>query len=101
MVTPTLRVAPEAFSVNELPVGEAVRQRLVVTGERPFRISSITCEGFDVHFEAVEELRKAHVMQIELTPRGGSGERKSRLVVTGEAEQSEWTAEAVVTGTIL
>ena len=95
-----LNVAPQTFAVNEIKPGESIKQRLVITGKEPFKVTDISCEGFDVRFQANDKALKAHVLNVELVAQANPGPVKQPLVVKTDAGDA-YTAQSIVTGEIL
>jgi hypothetical protein len=94
-----LTIAPETFTVATMKPGEDKVQRLLVQGKKPFKITEIVCEGFEVDFQPSDESKVVHILNVRLVAQGNPGEFKQPLIVRTDAGD-EMTAQTLVTGMI-
>lgn len=76
-----LTVSPAAIAIGSVKPGESVEQRIVVRGQEPFTIESITCEGWDIQFEPPSTAKKTHLISLTLTPGSDAGDFRGNLVI--------------------
>ncbi len=99
-VESALSIAPQSIALGGLKTGEAVKQRLVVRGQTPFTIESITCEGWDVAFAPSSEPKTTHLIETTFTPtEQATGAQRVSVVITTAGEKSV-TAKALLTADI-
>lgn len=66
-VRPILSVSPQALDLKEIAPGTEIQERVVVRGSKPFRITSIQCDGFKVDYQASDEPKAVHLVPVTLT----------------------------------
>jgi len=99
-VTTLLKVSPGAIALGSLKPGESSAKKLIVIGQTPFVIESITAEGWKVDVSLSVEAKKTHILVPNFTPLGdATGTRKSKVVIRTAGDQS-LTATALVTAEI-
>lgn len=94
-----LTISPSAIAIGAVKPGETVDQRLVVRGATPFLIDTITCEGWEVEFDAPEKAKSTHLLSVRLTATNKAGEFRGPIVIT-TAGDSQMTARALVTAEV-
>ena len=94
-----LTVAPATISIDTMKPGEDKAVRLIIQGKKPFKVTEITCEGFDVEFTESTEAKPVQIVNIRLAATDKTGEIKQPLIVKTDAGD-EMTAEAVVFGIV-
>lgn len=94
-----LTVAPATVSIETMKPGEDKSVRLIIQGKKPFKVTDITCEGFDVDFTESAEAKTVQIVNIRLAATDQTGEINQPLVVKTDAGD-EMTAEATVIGLI-
>jgi len=94
-----LTIAPQAIAFGSLKPGQKVEQRLVVKGNAPFTIESITAEGWDVNFPKTDVAKTVHIVPTTFVPTDGEGPQKVAVEITTSGEQSV-TAKAILTADI-
>lgn len=67
-IKPSIELSPQKITLGDIKPGASSRQRLVVKGQRPFRILDITSDAAQIDFEPTSELKKAHLVNIVITP---------------------------------
>ncbi len=99
-VESALSIAPQSIALGGMQMGEPVKQRLVVRGQTPFMIESITCEGWDVAFAPTPEAKTTHIIETTFTPTAqATGAQRVGVVITTAGDQSV-TAKALLTADI-
>ncbi len=99
-VESALSIAPQSIALGGLKPGEEITKRLVVRGQSPFTIESITCEGWNVGFEPSTELKTTHLIETTFTPtETASGAQRVAVVITTAGEKSV-SAKALLTADI-
>lgn len=99
-VESALSISPQSIAVGGIKPGESVSKRLVVRGQTPFTIDSITCEGWDVKFDPTLEAKTTHFVDTTFTPSdAATGVNRSSIVITTAGEASV-SAEALLTADI-
>jgi hypothetical protein len=66
LVQSGISVSPSSLFLGVVKPGEKVTKQLVVTGKKPFRILSITCDnkGFEFDTSKLNEARQVHVVPV-------------------------------------
>jgi len=99
-VDSALTISPQAIALGSVKPGESVRQKMILLGEKPFRVKSIEAEGWKVEVDLSGEAKKTHILLPEFTSATDQvGPRKSSLVITTVGEESV-TAKALLTADI-
>lgn len=92
-----LTISPQAIALGSLKPGQKVSQKLVLLGQKPFKVASITAAGWDIDFQPTTEARKMHLIQVSMSPTTVTGGPfKSTLEITTEGQESV-TANALIT----
>lgn len=95
-----LRISPGVIALGSLERGESASKKLVVLGQAPFVIQSVTAEGWEIDVPLSTEPKRTHILQPEFTPSSNAnGLRKSTLTVTTSGEKSI-SATAMITAEI-
>lgn len=95
-----LSISPQAIALGSLKPGEAVKQRIIVRGQQPFLIESISCEGWDVDYEAASEPKETHILFATFTPSAeATGAQKATIEIKTAGEDSV-TAKALLTADV-
>ncbi|MEM9644843.1 MAG: DUF1573 domain-containing protein [Planctomycetota bacterium] len=98
-VNASLTIAPQSLPLGTLKPGDVIKKRLVIRGQEPFLIDSITCEGWDVQFEAASEPKKMHLFDATFSPTDVTGPQKQVVVITTRGEDPV-TAKAMLTADV-
>lgn len=78
-----LSISPQAITLGRLKPGESVTKKVVLLGQQPFTIASITADGWEVKFDNSRELKKMHIINATFAFAGqGSGPQKATLLIT-------------------
>lgn len=67
-VTSALQVSPPKFALGDVHTGDAVNQRLVIKGTKPFKILDIQSGIADIQYEASEDAKLVHIVNLILEP---------------------------------
>lgn len=95
-----LKVSPGVVALGKINAGESVTKKIVIVGQKPFKISSLSAAGFEVKADLKSESRKTHIVQATFTPDAESnGATKGDLVITTGGEEST-SASALITAEI-
>lgn len=99
-VVSPLTVSPASLFLGVLKPGEKAKKRLVVRGNKPFRILSVKCDDVSFEFDEPAGASKTlHFVPIEYTAGGGSGKVTRKIEIEtdlGEGLCAECTATATV-----
>ena len=66
-VTSSLSVSPSPLFLGVLKPGEVARKQLFVRGNKPFKITDITCAGESFEFKVPDTAKKAHLVPVTFT----------------------------------
>ena len=95
-----LSIAPRALALGSIKPGESKKQKLIIRGQEPFTIESLSCEGWKIEFVAPESERTTHILFVTLTRDNDStGPQKAELKIATAGESSK-TATAVLTANV-
>ncbi len=95
-----LTVAPENLVLGEVPRGETVTKRLLVRGKKPFRVTSVECEGDCFSFKTKDQTAERHIVTVTFTAEREPGRLRKPITITtdlGETYQAVCQAYATVT----
>lgn len=98
-VDSALSIAPQSIAMGSLKPGESVEKRLVIRGQSPFAIESITCEGWNVEFEPATAPKSTHLINVRFTPTEAAGAQRVAVVIKTAGAESV-TAKALLTADI-
>ncbi|KAA5539875.1 DUF1573 domain-containing protein [Roseiconus nitratireducens] len=98
-VSSPLSIAPQAIALGSLKPGQEVRKTLVIKGDQPFTIKTITCAGWDVEFPEVPVAKTMHIVPTRFMPTDASGPQKVAVEITTAGEASV-TAKAILTADV-
>lgn len=95
-----LTVSPKSFTLGSLKPGEPRRQQLVLVGKKPFTVTSIEVDGWNVNFNPANDPKKMHVVVAEFTPNGKrTGQQTAQLRIMAQGEGSI-AANAILTAEV-
>lgn len=94
-----LTVAPATIAIDSMKPGEDRAIRLVVQGVKPFKVTDIVSEGFEIAFDESAEAKTVQIINIRLAATDNVGEIKQSLIVKTDGGD-EMTAEATVIGVV-
>lgn len=80
-VRPTLSVSPQTIDLKEIAPGSSYQQRIVVRGAKPFRVNSITLDGFTIDYQASDEAKAVHLIPVKITAGESIQGSKSALII--------------------
>lgn len=99
-VSTPLKISPGAIALGKLKPGESSAKKLIVIGQTPFIIDSITADGWTIEVALGSEPKKTHILVPAFIPVGDTpGHRKSTLVIRTSGNRSMNTT-ALVTADI-
>lgn len=99
-ITAPLKISPGVVALGTLQPGESTLQKLVVLGQTPFVIHSLTAEGWEIDVPLSTDAKKTHILQAEFTPSSNAtGPRKSTLTIATSGEEGN-SATAIITAQI-
>lgn len=68
-VVPSIQFSPMALALGSVAYGDESTHRLVVKGDKPFKILSVQSEQAEVRFAPGDAERKAHMLNIGISPK--------------------------------
>jgi hypothetical protein len=92
-VTPTITVSPSALFMGNVQPGQTVTKKLVVSGKKPFRIVSITCDDKSFQFEKPKQDAAAKLHLIPVTFKAGVDIGKVAKTIKIKTDQGDMTPE--------
>ena len=99
-VSAPLKISPGVIALGSIKQGSSATKKLVVLGQTPFVIESLTAEGWKVQVSLGSEAKKTHILQPSFTPDDNeTGSRKSELVIQ-VAGDNAMSATALITAEI-
>ncbi|QDT05550.1 hypothetical protein K227x_39510 [Rubripirellula lacrimiformis] len=99
-VESALSISPQAVALGSLKPGEGITRKLVLMGQKPFQIESITAENWDVKYEATSDLKKVHIVNPTFTYTGqNAGPQKVAFEIKTAGDDSV-TAKGVLTADV-
>lgn len=95
-----LSISPQAVALGDIKTGESISRKIVLMGQQPFTIDTITAEGWTVTFDAPSEPKKMHIIEPTFTFEGtGSGPQKATFEIKTAGEASV-TAKGLITAVV-
>ena len=99
-ITSPLRISPGVIALGTLGPGESTSKKLVVLGQAPLVIESLTAEGWEIVVPLSNEAKKTHLLQAQFTPTSNAqGPRKSTLRITAAGDKG-MSATALITAEV-
>lgn len=96
-----LTISPQAIALGSLKPGQTVKQKLILVGKTPFKVESITAEGWDIRYPETSEARKMHIVMADMTPTTlEGGPLKSTILITTGGGEKSVTAKALLTAEV-
>ena len=80
-IRPILSVSPQTIDLKQVGPGSSIQQRIVVRGAKPFRVTSIDCDGFSVEYQGSDEAKAIHLIPITLTAQDSVSGSGASLVI--------------------
>lgn len=80
-IEPSIAVIPQLVAIGDIKQGEPAKQVLVLKGHQPFRVTEIESADFDVDFQADQESKDLHKLQLTIAPKSQKGEIKGKIFV--------------------
>ncbi len=95
-----LSISPQAVALGDVKTGQSIGRKLVLMGQQPFTIDSITADDWNVTFDAPTEAKKMHIIEPTFTFTGtGSGPQKATFEIKTAGEASV-TAKGLITAVV-
>ena len=96
-VEPSLVVSPDAVSLGEVKVGHTVQRKVLVRGDKPFKIKEVTGgDGVLSVRDSTDETRPVHVLVVTLKASAAGDLNRTIRVLTDQKEEVEFQARAAV-----
>lgn len=67
-VQPEIQISPQALALGEIIKGKTIQQRLVVKGQKPFKILDITSNEAEVRYTPTSNAKAAHLINLTISP---------------------------------
>ncbi|MEZ6087609.1 MAG: DUF1573 domain-containing protein [Pirellulaceae bacterium] len=99
-VRPAVIVSPQVVAVGNLKPGQVSEQRLVIRSDKPFRLTDVRAEGFNIEYKKNEEPQKMHVLPLKITAGDKAGSMNQRLIIHTDLP-GDLTGSALVAGQIV
>jgi hypothetical protein len=95
-----LTISPQAIAMGSLKPGQRVSQKMIVLGQEPFVIESITADGWEIEYTSSTDPKKTHILLAEFKQAGDAiGPQKATIEITTVGDSS-FTAKAMLTADI-
>ena len=94
-----LSISPQAIALGSVKPGEKIKKVLVLKGDQPFTVESITCTGWDVGFAPTTTAKTTHIVPATFTATDASGAQKVAVEITTAGKDSV-TAKAILTADV-
>ncbi|MGI9468053.1 MAG: DUF1573 domain-containing protein [Rubripirellula sp.] len=99
-ITAPLRISPGVIALGKIKPGTITLKKLVVLGQQPFVIKSVTAEGWKVDVSLSGEAKKTHILQPKFTASDDAmGPRKSTLIIEAAGDNGV-SATALITAEV-
>ena len=99
-ISAPLNISPGVIALGSLRLGQSISKKLVVLGQSPFVIESISADGWKVDASLGTAAKKTHILQPTFTATGEvTGPRKNDLLIKASGENSI-SATALITADI-
>jgi hypothetical protein len=99
-VVPQISVSPESVMLGEVAQGQQATKKFIVSGKKPFKITSFECEDKDsFQFKTDSDSKPRHIVELTFNAKKSPGTVKEAVhVVTdlGQKLQAELTAYATI-----
>jgi hypothetical protein len=92
-VTPGVTVSPSSLYIGKVQPGEKVTKRLVVSGKKPFRILSVSCDDKSFQFDVPKEQNPSTLHQIPVTFVAGKNAGQVVKTIKIKTDQDDMTPE--------
>ncbi|HET6572048.1 MAG TPA: DUF1573 domain-containing protein [Fimbriiglobus sp.] len=87
-VVAPIAVNPETVQFGEVTVGEPAEQKVILQGNRPFKVIEVKGDGGDVAVEQVAAgARPVHILKVKVTPTTAGKWSKVLEIITDNKEQ--------------
>ncbi len=99
-VLSAITVSPAALILGVVKPGESVKKRLVVRGNKPFKIVSVKCDDASFTFEKDDEAKPLHFIPVEFKAGDKTGQVESKIEIEtdlGQGFTAQCTANATIT----
>jgi hypothetical protein len=99
-VSAPLKISPGVISLGSVKSGGSVSKKLVVIGQQPFVIESLSADGWKVEVSLSSDAKKTHILQPTFTALGdASGSRKGQLRIKALGDDA-MSANALITAEV-
>ncbi len=98
-VRPVVSVSPAAVSLGTMTVDGVAEKRLVVRGDKPFKIADVVCADDRFEFEVPTGSKKVHFVKLRFRADGTTGRVAQEIRIVTDLLGGK-SATSVVTGTI-
>ena len=97
-IRPPVTVSPSSLTLGLLHPGDEVTKKLVVRGEKPFRVTKIQCDDKQFTFEKSEHLKTLHLIPVKFSAdEKGTISREIRIATSLDPDfEATCTARATV-----
>jgi hypothetical protein len=100
-VIPEISVAPDPLRLGEVPHGQQVTKKLIVRGEKPFRILAIQCADEECfQFTSDSESKKQHMVDVVFRANRDIGSVKESIHIATDLG-AKYNASLTAYGTII
>ncbi len=99
-VAPALTVSPASLFLGVVAPGEKVTKQLVVRGQQPFRIVSVSCPDGCFEFQASEEAKALHFVPVTFTAGETAGDIAQKIQIATDLGGSGVVVECTATATV-
>ncbi len=96
---PQISVSPEPVVLGDVAHGEHVSTKVIIRGQKPFKIVSFDCSEDSFQFKTDDESSKMHIVEIVFDAKKDVGKVKEKVHVTtdlGTSYEVTLTAYATV-----
>jgi hypothetical protein len=80
-IRPMLTVSPQVIDLKNMSPGSTSQQRIVVRGAKPFRVTSITMDGFTIDYQTSQEAKAVHLIPVTITSKDEVMGDSSSLII--------------------
>lgn len=84
-VQSAIRMSPAALALGDVQQGLEIQQRLVIKGPEPFKVLGVSSEIAEVSFDASDESKSAHLLNLVIKP-NQAGKFDGLLIVKTDME---------------
>ena len=96
-VTSALSVNPSLLTLTEVTSGEEISRRVILKGDKPFRLVDVTCDNLDFVVRADGKTKKVHFVEIVYAPKEAGSFETDLTFVTDLNDGASTKMKAIVT----